>query len=256
MKRLIKLFLIISISLIMTGCTEDPDTGEIEYDLSTLDGCIDAMVAEDSNLACEATTKDQLIEEYASEFMLEHQGPDTVYNHSDLTYSHLDKDGSMSKIDFWFQFALLPENVYQTNYETYKGIVETMSLELEAINSEPKYVFTVEFFHYGDVNYKFHHLEDGTIRGEIHVYDLINKNFTDLFNDKISFLLLHASDTDLIEQKITLVTGDHNVEVIVDILNSTYSYSIYYTQDMPTISISEVETLIENAFGSNFTLTE
>lgn len=255
MKRIITCLTVISISFFITGCTGDPLTSETGYDLTPLDECIDAMVEDNSNTSCDTATKEAILQEYTDEFMAEYSGVDTVYSDSTMSYSH-SKDITIERVEFWFQFALLPEENIEVNYEEYKAIIMNMSTELRLINEVPEFIFSGEFFHYGDVNYKFHHDLNDDIKGEIHVFGLVDEDFTMTFNSRLSFLLEKANDEDLIEQKIMIVTGDHNAEIIVDPINDTYSYTIYYSVVNPTITVEAAEALIEAAFDASFTLVE
>jgi len=246
MKRLTYFLSLVLISIVLTGCSGGTTTSETGYDLTALEECIDAMVEDNSNQACTTETKNTLLEEYATSFMDEYSGTATTYSKSDLTYSQ-SKDGSIERIEFWFQFTGLPADLAETEYESFKAIIQTMSTELRAMNSVPEFIFSGEFLFLDDYAYKYHHDLNDDISGEIIVWGLLS-TFTETFAANKTFLQSKLNDEDLISQEYIIVTGDHNVSIEINNVTSTYSYNIYYSNPESLTTITEVETDVESLF--------
>jgi hypothetical protein len=247
MKKGILFTFLATILFLLTGCSE-PMVSESGYDLEALEECVDAMIDEDSNQACDTTVKDTIIEEYSTSFMEEFAGENTQYTDSNLTYSQ-NKDGSIERIEFWFQFANLPSGIAQTEYETFKSIIQTMSLELRAMNDVPEFIFTGEFLFMDDIAYKYHHDLNDDISGDLIVWGM-QTTFQTTYLQYETFFLEKANDEELKLQEITIVNNDHNVKISIDPMNGTYSYQIYYTADEAVMSTTEVESIIETSFDT------
>lgn len=233
--------------LLLTGCSES-SVSESGYDLEALEECIDAMVEENSNQACETSVKEAIIEEYVTSFMDEYADENTVYTDSDLSYSS-SKDGSIERIEFWFQFAMLPSGIAQTEYDSFKSIIQTMSTELRAMNDVPEFIFTGEFMFMDDFAYKYHHNLNDEISGDIVIWGM-QTSFEITYTEFESFILDKANDEDLILQEVTLVNNDHNVKISIDPITDSYNYQVYYTADDAVMTVAEVESFIETSFST------
>lgn len=247
MKKAMLFTLLASLLFLLSGCSETL-ISESGYDLETLEECIDAMVEENSNQACETSVKEALIEEYSTSFMAQYTDNETLFTDSNLTYSQ-NKDGSIERIEFWFQFAHLPSDIAEDEYEAFKLIIQTMSTELRAMNSVPEFIFTGEFMFMDNYVYKYHHDLNDDISGDIVLYGM-DSTFQTTYNAHELFILDKADDEDLVLQEVTIVNSDHNVKLSINPVEDTYSYQIYYTADEAVMPILEVESIIYTSFDT------
>lgn len=253
MKKFLVLVLFVSITTFLVGCSDTIDT-VTDLNLDPLNDCIDAMVDEQSNAACDRDTKLSLMDEYANAFVSGFEYEDIVFNHSDLNYS-LIRDGS-EEIEYWFQFSLLPADDYLTKYEDYKDIMVNMKSELEVINDTPTYILGGEFMFYGDVAYKFNYTQSFGYESDVIVWNM-DVEFDTTYTEYETFILEKANDEDFDSIDIIIVTGLHNVEITVDPINDTYSFIIYYSDEDATITDEAVESIITTSFSTiSFTLDE
>jgi len=251
MKKLLIIMVVFLTVSLLSGCTQAmiSDTG---YDLTDLEECIDNMVSENSNQACSAALRESLLEEYVLSFTDEFDDTDSIFEKTQLSYSQ-SKDGSIERIEFWFQFSMLPGNQVITEYETFKGIIQTMSLELRDMNDVPEYIFSGEFLFLDDYAYKYHHNQDDDISGEIIIWGMLD-TFENTFEANETFLLDKQNDSDLILQDFIIVTGDYSAKITIKPLQEVYTYDIYYKSSDAVMTETEIETIIETSFNST-TLT-
>ncbi len=246
MKKILSFTILVITITLLSGCSGP--VSETGYDLTPLEECIGSMIDDNSNQACDTSVKEAIIEEYANSFMEEYADEQTQYNDSDLTYS-TSRDSSIVRIEFWFLFSLLPENISVAEYENFKGIIEAMSIELRDMYADVEFIFSGEFLFMDDTAFKFHHDASDDISGEIIYWGLLS-DFETTYNANETFLLDKANDEDLILQELTIVTGDHNVKISVYPQSDEYDYQIYFTAEDAVMTISEVETLINTSFTS------
>jgi len=247
MKRIILAIMVFVTVFTLSACAQ-PTISETGYDLSDLETCIDGIVDAISVTGCEGFDRNGLLEQFVKSFESEFDTTGSVFTSSNVDFSS-SKDQSEMRLEYWFQYALMLETQSQSNYEVYKEIIQTMVLELREINSEPEFLISANFFHFGDINYKYFSNANDELRGEILIMNLTN-DFATNFTTYLSLLETYGIDSELYEQKLIITSSDHNVEVIVDVANTTYSYTIYMTHNEDTTTISEVETLIETAFNA------
>ena len=245
MKKMLLLGLILTSGLLLSGCTQAmvSSTG---YDLSALEICIDDMVDADSNTACDASDRDSLLEEYVQSFEEEFDATNSVYTDTQLSYS-INKTGDIERIEFWFQYALLSADQAQTNLEMFKGIIQTMSEELNEMNDIPEYIFSGEFMFLGNLIYKFHHDSSNEISEEILEVHVL-EDFTTSFELIDDFLLTQADDDELKLQTYTITSYEYSVKIYIHPADNTWSYDFYFENPVAVLTILEAETLVENLF--------
>ncbi len=241
MKKLSVLSLVFIAMILLCAC-------ETSSTATPLEECIDAMVEENNNDACIQTDRETLIEEYIQSFSDQFDATDASYAQNELSYSQ-SKDGSIERIEFWYQYSLLPEGQFLTGYDTFKSIFQTMSSELREMNDVPEFIFSGEYLFLDDYAYKYFQDANDQISGQIIVWGL-TEAFADVFATNQSFLLDKADDEDLIQQEFILVTNDHNVSIVINPADDTYSYDVYFTSELATTTASDVGILIEAAFNS------
>jgi hypothetical protein len=246
-------FFIILVLLFALSSCASPMISETGFDLSELESCIDAIIDQESSLACDMTERKELLKDYIQSFEVEFDATDTIYNMSDLEFTQ-GKDGSM-RFEYWFQYGGLAAGLAETHYEAFKEIMQTQVLEMREMNSEPEFLVNGEFLMNGNISYKYHSNNQDQLLGEVL---LLNStiDFATLYTDNESYLTTYGLDDELIEQKLTIVSSDFSVQVIVDIVNSTYSYIIYNVNNEDTTTTLEVETMVETTFNNeSLTLT-
>ncbi len=213
-----------------------------------LEECIDAMVEANSNDACAVDDRSTLIEEYIQSFEDQFNVTDSAYTQNALSYS-ISKDETIERIEFWYQYSLLPEGQFTTEYETFKTIFLTMVSELREMNDVPEFIFSGEYLFLDDYAYKYHNDASDQVSGEIIIWGM-ELPFATVFSNNQSFLLEKADDEDLVSQDFTLVTADHNVLITIDTVANTYTYDVYYTTEGATTTAADVGAIIEAAFNS------
>ena len=253
MRKILVLTVIMFSSILLTGCSTSIDSYS-GLDLDPLDECIDAMVSAQSNIECDRDTKLILMDEYANAFITGYEYDGIVFTHSDLNYG-LIRDGS-EEIEYWFQFSLIPEDEYLTRYEDFKTVVTEMKSEMEAMNDAPIYLLAGEFMFLDNIVYKFFYTQSQEFKSDIIIYNLTNE-FDVTFTEFESFIQEKVTDDDFTDIEIIIVTGLHNVSIVVDPINNTYTYDIYYTSDDAVLTDEEVENIITTSLTSiSFTLLE
>lgn len=253
MKRILVLAVIVSVGIVLTGCSTsfDSSTG---LDLEPLDECIDAMVSAQSNVECARDTKLSLMDEYANAFINAYEYEGVEFNHSDLNYSLIRDDSE--EIEYWFQFSLLPAGEYLTRYDEYKTITTGMKTELETMNDTPKYILSSEFLFIDDIAYKFHYTQSSEFQADVIIWNL-DTEFDATYTEYESFILEKLDDEDFTQIEMIIVTESHNVSIVVDPINNTYTFDIYFTSEDTTLTNAEVENIIITSLTTiSFTLQE
>jgi hypothetical protein len=244
MKKVLVLIVTFIMTFTFVGCG---DTGnELTIDVTDLESCIDAMVEADSNTACDAADRDLYLEDYVRSYETLFTASE-IYTINDLEYS-ISKTGDVERIEFWFQYALLPEADATSNYEVYKEIIQSISEDLQAMNDVPEYIFTGEFMFEGHMVYKYHHDADNQITGEVLYLDHTN-DFTTVLTTIESFNVSVADDDELLLQIFTMTSSEYSVKVYVHPADNTYSIDIYYSNPDASITEAQAQTMIEDAFS-------
>lgn len=252
LKKLGILLSMLSIGMLLTGCGQQAMISETGLDVSDLEQCIDDMVEENSNTACDASLRESLLEDYIRSFEDQFSTTDSMYSQTQLSYSQ-SKDGSIERIEFWFQYSLLPSGQAVDDYEVFKSMIETISMELREMNAVPEFIFSGEFLFMDDYAYKYHQDANDDLSGEIIVWGLLD-TFANTYASNETFLLVHADDGDLVKQEYIIVTGDHSAKITIETVDNTYMHEVYFTADDAVTTSASVATIIENSFSTT-TLT-
>lgn len=253
MKKIILLFLL-TLTLTLSACDNtgvNPDNQDPEpFDINDLQTCITNIETADDESACEVNYRNDLFKDFVSEYFDTFDYPSPLLTNVQFAYATDAEDS-----DF-FNFNLNIENIPTTqptaDYDTFRLAFENLYDDLAAL-------ITVE--HYITINYKFENEEMSIAFGDIEelssrtIIENVDNTMTDLIADYDDFVVSMASNTEWGVVVFKLISTENIVTITMYPDTSEYQTVISETGSSQTLTIAEIQTLIDNVM-SQTTLTE